>query len=116
MAPALDVDSIRTSVLPTIISLSADRIPNIRFNVAKAFEVLSTSLGAQSGGSQLVQSELIAAVEKLRQDSDADVRFFAEKAAQTAQQVVGGESSSASATGGQQQQEAVSEEVVMTDA
>jgi len=82
MAPALDVDSIRTSVLPAIISLSADRIPNIRFNVAKAFEVLSTSLGGQQGGAELVQSDLIPAVEKLRQDSDADVRFFAEKAAE----------------------------------
>jgi serine/threonine-protein phosphatase 2A regulatory subunit A len=114
MAPALDVDSIRSSVLPTIISLSADRIPNIRFNVAKAFEVLSTSLGSQSGGAQLVQSEVIPAVEKLRQDSDADVRFFAEKAAQTAQQVVGGGAGSGQSASGEQ--EAASEEVVMTDA
>lgn len=114
MAPALDVDSIRTSVLPTIIALSSDRIPNIRFNVAKAFEVLSTSLGAQPGGSELVQSELIPAVEKLRQDTDADVRFFAEKAAQSAQQVVGGAGGSGESVSGEQAP--ASEEVVMTDA
>ncbi|CEQ42176.1 SPOSA6832_03968, partial [Sporobolomyces salmonicolor] len=104
MAPALDADSIRTFILPIIIQLSADRIPNIRFNVAKAFEVLSSSLAAQAGGRELVESEIVPAVEKLRQDSDADVRFFAEKAGQTAQAVASGE------TG------AVSEEVVMADA
>lgn len=104
MAPALDVDSIRSSILPTVITLSTDRIPNIRFNVAKAFEVLSSSLGGQAGGRELVSQELLPAVEKLLSDPDADVRFFAEKAVQTARQVSNGES------------QAVSEEVVMTDA
>jgi serine/threonine-protein phosphatase 2A regulatory subunit A len=106
MAPALDVDSIRTSILPTVITLSTDRIPNIRFNVAKAFEVLSSSLGgqAQAGGRELVSQELLPAVEKLLSDPDADVRFFAEKAVQTARQAASGET------------QAVSEEVVMTDA
>ncbi|GAA5865455.1 hypothetical protein JCM8547_001249 [Rhodosporidiobolus lusitaniae] len=104
MAPALDVDSIRTSILPTVIALSQDRIPNIRFNVAKAFEVLSTALNSQPGGQELVAQELLPAVEKLLADPDADVRFFADKAVQTARQVAGGEL------------QPVSEEVVMTDA
>ncbi|GAA5870166.1 hypothetical protein JCM1840_001581 [Sporobolomyces johnsonii] len=104
MGPALDVDSIRTYILPIIIQLAADRIPNIRFNVAKAFEVLSSSLAAQAGGRELVESEIVPAVDKLRLDPDADVRFFAEKAGQTAQAVASGET------------EAVSEEVVMADA
>lgn len=104
MAPALDVDSIRASILPSVITLSNDRIPNIRFNVAKAFEVLSQSLSSQAGGRELVGQEVLPAVEKLLSDSDADVRFFAEKAVQTARGVASGE------------QQAVSEEVVMTDA
>lgn len=104
MAPALDIDSIRTSILPTVVSLAADRIPNIRFNVAKAFEVLSQSLASQQGGPELVSSEIIPALDKLRGDTDADVRFFAEKAAEKAREVASGEA------------QAVSEEVVMTDA
>lgn len=132
MAPALDVDSIRTSVLPTVVLLSNDRIPNIRFNVAKAFEVLATSLGDQGPeGVELVESDVVEAVEKLRLDADADVRFFAEKAAETAHRVVNGGGNAATAatastttgtttttTGGvgAGDQAPQSEEVVMSDA
>lgn len=91
MAPALDVDSIRTSVLPVITDLVSDRIPNIRFNVAKALEVLATSLGSQAGGNELVTEGVLPGLEKLRGDSDADVRFFAEKGLATAQAVASGE-------------------------
>lgn len=93
MAPALDVDVIRTSVLPTVSTLVSDRIPNIRFNVAKALEVLATSLASNnntgSGGRQLVADQIVPALDKLREDSDADVRFFAEKGLQTAQAAAG---------------------------
>lgn len=104
MAPALDVDSIRSSILPSIETLAADRIPNIRFNVAKAFEVLSASLASQAGGPDLVKASLLPSIENLLGDPDADVRFFAEKAAEKARQVASGET------------QAESEEVVMTDA
>lgn len=140
MAPALDVDSIRSSILPAIVTLSSDRIPNIRFNVAKAFEVLSVSLASQPGGPELVANEILPAVDKLRSDPDADVRFFAEKAAEKASRVANGEDLDAPSnvattlapTGGAQQQQqqgsgstpstqapgqqAVSEEVDMADA
>lgn len=91
MAPALDVDSIRSSILPAVVNLSGDRIPNIRFNVAKAFEVLSVSLAPQQGGRDLVANEILPAIEKLRSDSDADVRFFADKAHEKASRVANGE-------------------------
>lgn len=91
MAPALDVDVIRSSVLATVVALVSDRIPNIRFNVAKALELLSTALAGQPGGKELVQEGILPSLEKLRADPDADVRFFAEKATLTAQAVVNGE-------------------------
>ena len=91
MAPALDTDVIRTSVIPTVTTLVSDRIPNIRFNVAKALEVLASSLAGQAGGKELVAEGILPNLEKLRQDSDADVRFFAEKGAATAQAVASGE-------------------------
>jgi len=104
MAPALDVDSIRAHIFPTAEILATDRIPNIRFNVAKAFEVLSTSLASQPGGPEFVRESLLPAIEELLADPDADVRFFAEKAAEKARAIANGET------------QAVSEEVVMTDA
>jgi serine/threonine-protein phosphatase 2A regulatory subunit A len=104
MAPALDVDVIRSSVLATIIALASDRIPNIRFNVAKALEVLAASLAGQAGGKELVAEGILPSLEKLRADTDADVRFFAEKASITAQMVASGET------------QAISTEVIMADA
>lgn len=104
MAPALDVDVVRSSVLAVVIALVSDRIPNIRFNVAKALEVLAVSLGQQSGGKELVVEGILPSLEKLRGDADPDVRFFAEKATVTAQAVVSGEV------------QATTTEVVMEDA
>ena len=37
MAPALNLEVIKDGVMQTLLSLVADPIPNIRFNVAKAF-------------------------------------------------------------------------------
>ncbi|KAI5475357.1 hypothetical protein MNV49_001588 [Pseudohyphozyma bogoriensis] len=91
MAPALDVDVVRSSVLQVVNNLVSDRIPNIRFNVAKAFEVLATGVAGQPGGKELVAEGILPGLEKLRADTDADVRFFAEKATATAQAVANGE-------------------------
>ncbi|SCV68556.1 BQ2448_677 [Microbotryum intermedium] len=91
MAPALDVDVIRSSVLQTVTLLVSDRIPNIRFNVAKALETLAKAVAGQPGGKELVAEEILPSLEKLRNDTDADVRFFAEQASITAQNVANGE-------------------------
>lgn len=60
--------------------LASDPIPNIRFNVAKALEVLTTVLAQQEGGIELVKENIIPSLEKLKDDGDADVRYFAGKA------------------------------------
>lgn len=93
MAPALNADVIRQPTAPTtpkgspqssiidcIVVLASDPIPNIRFNVAKALEVLATVLGEQEGGKEVVKESIIPALVKLKDDSDADVRYFAGKA------------------------------------
>ena len=72
-------------------ALVSDRIPNIRFNVAKALEVLSSAVAGQAGGKEIVVESILPSLEKLRADPDADVRFFAEKATLTAQAVANGE-------------------------
>jgi len=86
-------------VLPILHRLVEDPIPNIRFNVAKSYAVLidifkrlpndTTTLSAlekdgQAGsargtakGEELIRGEIMSPLEKLGQDDDVDVRFFA---------------------------------------
>lgn len=109
MAPALDVDVVRSSVLAVVVALVSDRIPNIRFNVAKALEVLAQSLATQSGGKELIQEGILPNLQKLKGDNDPDVRFFAEKAIITAEEVLGSVSGISNDDNGLN-------EVVMTDA
>ncbi|KAN0064323.1 protein phosphatase 2A structural subunit [Thecaphora frezii] len=86
MAPSLNTVAIKDSVLETVVPMVEDPIPNIRFNVAKAFEVLASVLTQTTEGRHVVESRIVPALEKLREDSDADVRFFAQKALEVANQ------------------------------
>lgn len=109
MAPALDVDVVRSSVLAVVIALVSDRIPNIKFNVAKALEVLAVSLSTQAGGKELITEGILPSLQKLKTDSDPDVKFFAEKALIIAEEAVRG---AVVVEGGDEGMN----EVVMTDA
>lgn len=105
LSPALSLPVLARSVLPILHQLVEDPIPNIRFNVAKSYAVLidifkrvpddSTTLcelekspggKASSGtakGEELIRSEVMPPLEKLGQDDDVDVRFFATTAAKS---------------------------------
>ena len=80
--------------------LVADPIPNIRFNVAKSYAVLIDTLrhlpsdgtiaqreksdmhGTPSAqGQDLISSQILPNLQKLQQDEDVDVRYFATTAA-----------------------------------
>lgn len=79
--------------------LVSDPIPNIRFNVAKSYAVLIETLrklpaegtlleaeaagntAPSSKGQDLVSTLILPNLEKLQQDEDADVRYFATTAA-----------------------------------
>ncbi|KAK6431546.1 protein phosphatase 2A structural subunit [Oleoguttula sp. CCFEE 5521] len=112
LAPALSLSVIARSVLPILAQLVNDPIPNIRFNVAKSYAVLidifrrvpddesSTFVklqasGAQGNGSskgqEIIRSEILPPLEKLMQDDDVDVRFFASTAANGSGLDVGGD-------------------------
>lgn len=84
-------------------TLVNDDIPNIRFNVAKSYAVLIDVLRRlpESGtiialekagqlppagspkGRDLIQKHILPNLEKLQQDDDVDVRYFATTAAQS---------------------------------
>jgi serine/threonine-protein phosphatase 2A regulatory subunit A len=79
--------------------LVSDPIPNIRFNVAKSYKVLidvlrrlpdkgtiqdlesGSSSAGSSKGKDLIDSQIMPNLEKLQQDEDVDVRYFATTAA-----------------------------------
>jgi serine/threonine-protein phosphatase 2A regulatory subunit A len=88
-------------------TLLADDIPNIRFNIAKSYAVLidvlkklpeeGTILSLEKAGrpytaspksQALIQSAILPNLEKLQQDDDVDVRYFATTAASSASDIM----------------------------
>ena len=63
IAPSLTLEVIRDSVLDMLLQLASDPIPNIRFNVAKALEIIATSVGDAPEGVQLVQQKIAPVLE-----------------------------------------------------
>ena len=100
LAPAINLAVIEKSILPMMDKLVSDDIPNIRFNVAKSYAVLidilkrlpaeGTILDLEksgqtappsSAGQHLISQQILPNLEKLQQDDDVDVRYFATTAA-----------------------------------
>lgn len=100
LAPVVSLDIIENSILPILDRLVSDEIPNIRFNVAKSYAVLIDTLRRlptegtltdleKAGktatpsprGQDLIQQRILPSLEKLQEDEDVDVRYFATTAA-----------------------------------
>ncbi|KAF8898399.1 armadillo-type protein [Infundibulicybe gibba] len=77
IAPSLNLEIIRGDIIGPLLLLFEDNVPNIRFNVAKAFEVLVISFGDSPDGREFVQKRITPALEHMKNDPDADVRFYA---------------------------------------
>ena len=93
---------IQESIFPILSNLVSDQIPNIRFNVAKSYGQLINTLkqlpeqgtvialekaGTPGQGCQkatdVITKSILPNLEKLQQDDDVDVRYFATTAAQS---------------------------------
>ena len=74
MAPSLNAQIIRDTVLDAAIKLAEDPIPNIRFNVAKCLETLAAVLNTDPEGQEIVGRTVMPSLRKLQEDSDPDVR------------------------------------------
>jgi serine/threonine-protein phosphatase 2A regulatory subunit A len=102
LAPVLSLEVIEKSILPMMDTLVSDDIPNIRFNVAKSYAILISvlrrlpatgdvtiaglekegkELGRSPEGEELIHDKILPNLEKLQQDDDVDVRYFATTAA-----------------------------------
>ena len=91
---------IEKSILPILDKLVSDDIPNIRFNVAKSYSVLINTLKQipadktlaeverskepvtpSPRGQEIIEQKILPILEKLQEDEDVDVRYFATTAA-----------------------------------
>ena len=79
---------IQTEIITPLLQLAVDPIPNIRFNVAKALEVLATSVGDNPEGEEFVRQKIFPVLEQQKNDGDADVRYFSTRALQKALSVI----------------------------
>ncbi|ETW87219.1 hypothetical protein HETIRDRAFT_469075 [Heterobasidion irregulare TC 32-1] len=82
IAPSLNFDIVLNEILDALLHLATDPIPNIRFNVAKSLEVLAATYGNIPEGQESARQKIFPALEKLKNDQDADVRYFATHALQ----------------------------------
>lgn len=69
-------DIILEQILPFIEHLNDDKVPNIRFNVAKAYYVVVEKLG-KNDYANLINNSILPKLNELMKDEDPDVRYFA---------------------------------------
>lgn len=77
LVEVLDESTIMDLVLPVVLTMAGDNVPNVRFNVAKTLQVL-----AQRCPKNIVEERIKPVLTQLRDDPDNDVQFFAQRALQ----------------------------------
>lgn len=81
LIPVVDTSVIVNKILPFIDHLIADPVPNIRFNVAKAYLIAVEALLKQPSPEvvKLIDEDILSNLNVLLNDSDVDVRYYANK-------------------------------------
>lgn len=81
LIPVVEPSVIVTKILPFINHLIADPVPNIRFNVAKAYLIAVEALLQTPGPetAKLIEDDILPNLNVLLNDSDVDVRYYANK-------------------------------------
>ena len=75
LAEALEPAQAVADVLPIILAMAKDNVPNIRFNVARTLELVAPLLGGQA-----LKGDVGPVLDALCADVDRDVVFFAKQA------------------------------------
>lgn len=70
VSPLLDAES-AAQILPLVLKLSGDKIPNVRFNAARVLEKLGPKIDKA-----MVKSHVRPCLDKLAADPDNDVKFY----------------------------------------
>lgn len=86
LVPVVSPDVTTGKILSFINHLAEDSVPNIRFNVAKSYAVVVEKLCEEKGKyKDLIDKNIISSLDKLCQDSDIDVRYFASQSLEKCQ-------------------------------
>lgn len=75
LAEGCQKESATKLMLSTVVGLASDAVPNVKFNVAKTLMRIGQWLDQPS-----IQQQVKPVLEKLKQDSDSDVQYFAAEA------------------------------------
>jgi serine/threonine-protein phosphatase 2A regulatory subunit A len=80
MSSALSPEVLRDMILPTVLNLANDPIPNIRFNVAKSLEQITPIVKSHASIAAIFGEKIQPVLSKLVNDTDEDVRYYAQRA------------------------------------
>jgi len=80
---SLEADTVASEMLPMAVGMAADKVPNIRFNVAKSLSTMSDLCGSDT-----TNKSIIPVLDSLMEDADVDVKYFARKSKDQALKVV----------------------------
>lgn len=72
MATAMDVESAQWEVLPILLEMHCDPVPNVRFNVAKGLGMVGVLFSEP-----VYESQIVPILDLMKEDPDRDVRYFA---------------------------------------
>lgn len=75
LAEGCQKESATKLMLTTVVGLAADPVPNVKFNVAKTLMRVGQWLDTAS-----IQQQVKPVLDKLKQDPDSDVQYFAVEA------------------------------------
>lgn len=90
LSGAVDAEVTIDKILPFMTKLADDSVPNIKFNVAKAYTSISRNLAEKKEAklSVILKETIIPSLEKLCQDEDVDVRYFAKENLENCQEIL----------------------------
>ena len=74
MAAEMDPDVVTVEILPILLEMAADPVPNIRFNVARELVDITPICGKT-----VYETQVSPMLSMMMEDQDRDVRFYAEK-------------------------------------
>ncbi|KAL9181057.1 hypothetical protein ACHAXT_009862 [Thalassiosira profunda] len=74
MATAMDAEAAQWEVLPVLLEMHCDPVPNVRFNVAKGLGMVGPLLSKS-----VYEGQIVPILTVLGEDPDRDVRYFAEQ-------------------------------------
>ena len=80
MTEVANAEVIKDFIIPTCTRLASDPVPNIRFNVAKTFAIVITTVKKLDNSGKGINEQIKSSLAKLSEDTDADVRFYSQKA------------------------------------